>query len=62
MKETLAMCGFAAIPGLALVVHRAGLAHSVRCVGAWFYALAHGIEAGRVEFRRLADESRRAKA
>lgn len=62
MRETLAMCGFAAVPGLVLVIHRKGFVHSVRCVGNWFYALAVAVEAFRAEFRRLGAESRAAIA
>lgn len=60
MSEALGFTACIAPLGLALAVHRAGLAHSVRCVGAAFYALAHGIVAGRAEFARLREESKKA--
>ena len=60
MKETLTMCGFAAVPGALLLIHRKGLVFSVRAVGNWWYSLAVAIEAFRREFRRLNDEARKA--
>ena len=60
MKETLAMCGFAAVPGTLLLVHRAGLAHSIRVCGNVFYSAAVAVESFRREFRRLNEEIRKA--
>jgi len=59
MKETLTFAGVLVFPAAALLVHRTGFAHSVRCIGAWFYAVAFGFETGRREFARLRAESRR---
>lgn len=61
MRETLAMCGFAAVPGIVLVIHRKGLVHSVRCVGNVFYATAWAVEHFRAEFARLNQKSREMK-
>lgn len=58
MSEALSFGACIAPPLLVLIVHRAGLAHSVRCVGNVFYGLAVGIEACRAEIRRLNAASR----
>jgi len=62
MKETLAMCGFAAVPGVLLLIHRVGFVFFVRSIGNWWYSLAVAVEAFRHEFRRLNEEARRAAA
>ncbi|HXJ40575.1 MAG TPA: hypothetical protein VNH18_14950 [Bryobacteraceae bacterium] len=62
MKETLAMCGFAAVPGILLIIHRVGFVFFVRSIGNWWYSLATAVEAFRREFRRLNSEARRATA
>ena len=49
-----------AVPGAALLVHRAGLVYSIRMIANWWYALAFAVEHFRAEFQRLNDEARRA--
>lgn len=58
MSEALGFTACIAPLGLALLVHRAGLEHSVRCVGNVFYGFAVGIAAFRAEVKRLNEASR----
>lgn len=58
MTETLQAGSAIALLGLSLVTYRAGLPYSVRVVGNFWYALAHGIVAFRREFERLNTEAR----
>lgn len=60
MIETLEFGAAIAVPGVALVVHRAGLVYSIRMIANWWYALAFAVEHFRAEFARLNDEARRA--
>ena len=61
MTEALTFAGFIAVPGLGLLVHRAGLAHSIRVAGNFLYSLAVAIDAFRSEFKRLNAASREMK-
>ena len=60
MTEALTLAGIMAVPGAALLVHRAGLVYSIRMIANWWYALAFAVEHFRAEFERLNDEARRA--
>ena len=58
MIETLEFGAAIAVPGVALMVHRAGLVYSIRMIANWWYALAFAVEHFRREFRRLNNEAR----
>jgi len=60
MNEALTFGAFMMVPGVSLLVHRAGLVYSIRMIANWLYALAFAVEHFRAEFRRLNDEARRA--
>ena len=60
MTEALTLAGMIAVPGAALLVHRAGLVFSIRKVANWWYALAFAVEHFRAEYQRLNEEARRA--
>jgi hypothetical protein len=60
MSEALTLAGMMAVPGAALLVHRAGLVYSIRKFANWWYSLAFALEHFRAEFQRLNDAARRA--
>jgi len=60
MSEALTLAGMMAVPGAALLVHRAGLVYSIRKFANWWYSLAFALEHFWGEFQRLNDAARRA--